>query len=694
MSDSHESGIPHRSGACFCQLGKVRGESGVIEATEQTQEFDNVVGNAPRAAGHKIYTIAYNDATDSEGGRMEHTIDGINDNVTQLGCLITAWGNYPTKTSDFDTTPEFIIKIKRNIKEDDEDKLFPRMTITMRPLYCDLEYQYVGNANSSGQGEVGYEAGEDNAQDDSFAVAWWSSDQAMPKLVGDGWFTAPDENGNRGLAENTAAIEQYNDNWYRFLTYCVDEKKLFPLVYLEERHYWRNKDRPSESETPFETLKNWEIEPTIYPNSISDSSYNFLRNESYDCRYRYPLDYFQKHGELTMTYEDEYNPKFFIKYEKATGSYNQDILEATTLGNWQHTKFVFDPLNPIIAGKTNPEFEPNEYLPNISTNSDEGIAPIIKRWYWDGTSPPATGLGLQNIFGSTDFKLIKDIRKRYCFSFKATGGYQWSPDLEVFDHYNCASSGNVLTFWGSYIDQNNDVQFIDLAYPVTYSCTDRSVTEIGGFLSKSWNHTSDAYFNCISTWALEINCKVEDWNFVEEVTTDQYTGAKKKVKRGATISGYVRLAYMAIAPAVSNVTRIIYEDQLEDEDGNPYGEKFLVAYWSDNYRFYSDWEVTYIAGGNNSFLNCFFSPSVVFRTERRQIDVDDAGTPIYDSTRRDAGYIPWSITLTEEHAKGKPVKFDEIEVSPYWDRDTGFDSWDDRMMVYITDFVVTNISPP
>ena len=696
MAESHESGIPHRSGACFCLLGKTRGEMGVVEATEETEEFDNIVGNAPRAAGHRIYTVAYNDATDSEGGRMKHTIDGINDNVNQLGCLITAWGNYPTKTSDFDITPEFIIKIKRNIDVDDEDKLFPRMTITMRPLYCDLEYNYVGNANVSGQGEVGYES--EDVQDDSFAVAWWSSDQAMPRLEGEGgWLTAPDENGNRGMVENEAAITQYNENWRRFLTYCVDEKKLFPLVYLEERHYWRNKDRPSEAETPFETLKDWEIEPTIYPNSISDSEpYNFIRNESYDCRHRYPLDYFQKHGELLMSYTEYDKPKFFIPYDAVKGSYNQDVIYPITLGTWEHTKFVFDPINPIIAGKTNPEFEPNKYLPMLSTNSDEGIAPIIKRWYWDGTSPPSTGLGLQHIFGSESFKLIKDIRKRYCFSFKAKGGYVgWSPELYVFDHFNCASNGNLLTYWAGYETQSGEIAYVEVAYPVTYSITSQSAKEVGGFLEKSWNFVQDSYFNCISTWALEINCKVEDWNFVEEVKIDQYTGAKKKVKRGATISGYISLAYMAIYPAVSNVTRIIYEDQLEDENGEPYGEKFLVAYWSDNYRFYSSWDTKYLGwDASNTYLNCFFSPSVVYRTERKQIDVDDAGTPIYDSTRRDAGKIPWSITLTEEHAKGKPVKFDEIEVSPYYDKETGTNHWDDRTMVYITDFVVTNISPP
>ena len=614
---------------------------GIVKADEDTVEFDNITGNAPRDPKHRVYTVTYNDTTDSEGGRLKYQKDGINDGVTELGCAIVAWGSYPS-------TPEnLLIKIKRNIEETDEDLLFPKITITMRPLYCDLDYAYIGNANKSGEGEVGYES--QNTDDDLYSVAYWEGSE----IPAPNWY-----DGTLDL-DNSANYEAYRANEYAFAQYAIDEIGVFPLLEFSERHYWKNKDRPSSSHTPWEPQEDWDIEPTIYPHIETEGSYDFVRNESYDCRYRYPRNYFEKYGNLRMEVGDTYGePEFFIAYEGVLDPDDEDgetyVLFPVSLGTWKYTHAQQDPDNPIVITKTNPLFEPSK-LGNTFL-SDEGIAPIVKGWYWDGSSPPQTNKGMYSLVASENYKVTKDIRKRYCYSFRLKGAF--APALKVFDHLNANTGGNVLGEWRQNVD-GGQVSNYKYAEGASYYLNAGKAVELG-YLAGSFDRSDDTYYNCDAVWAMEVNCKVEDWNFKDEETTDQYTGQKKTVKKGATISGYISLAQVEMSLSVAQ--QGLYSSATADYD-------------------------------TFSGINSWISPSVVFRAKRRQIDVDEQGTPIYEVVRMSAGQIEWSITLTEQHAKGKPVKFKDIYLVPP-EAEAGLPNTGNGTMLYITDFVVTSVTPP
>lgn len=638
MSRHHESGIPHRLGACFCETGKSREEMGIDEATETTSDWDNIVGNAPRDPKHTIYAVSYFDQTDSEGGRLGYTEDGINDGATTLGCAIVAWGSYPTKSGDFDTNPELIVKIKRDIDEMSDENLFPKITLTLRPFRNTLDYQYTGNANDSGEGEIGYES--EDLEKDLYKIAYWDSGNPIPQ---------PSDYDDLFYSAGT---EQYQTNQNEFVSYCVDHfgGKFFPALTLQETHYWKSRDRPSESETPWEPLKEWDIEPRLYPRLPSEPEYNFLRNESYDFRYRYPSDYFTKYGILSMQYAwmEEY-PKFYIAYNGIPYPYDNDywLLYPVSLGEWKYDLLQQDPNNPISIQNSNPEFEPND----DQYASDEGIAPIIKGWYWNGTTPPATNRGMYSVVASENYKTVKRIRKRYAYSFRAEG-MPWNPDIQVFDHYNANDGGNVTVFWNDFNPENS----YWTAIPATYRCHPQSVLN-AGLLVESWGNQK-TWFNCDATWALEVDCKIEDWNFREEITTDPLTGQPKKTLVGATIKGYIRFGVMPLEMGYSKVGLM--------------SSAFTTLY-------------TGFEG-----INSWISPSVVYRTKRRTYGFDENGKQLWESVRLDGGTVEWSITLTAEHAKGKPVKIREIDIAPNGNRGR----MESMTLCYIADFVVTQVIPP
>lgn len=639
MARHHESGIPHRLGACFCEIGKSRQELGIDDATETTSEWDNIVGNAPRDPKHTIYAVSYFDQTDSENGKLGYSADGINDDATTLGCAIVPWGSYPTKTGVDDPNPELIVKIKRDITETDSDVLFPKITLTLRPYYNRLDYQYTGNANFSGEGEIGFESLDTTR--DLYAIAYWNSGNAIPK---------PTDWNDYSFR---AGSEQYNANQQAFVEYCVDhgdEDRFFKPLTLQEIHYWKSKDKPSETPNPWEPLKDWDIEPNLYPRLPSEPEYNFLRNESYDFRYRYPSDYFTKYGSLNMSYDQYDSPQFFIAYSEIPDPNHNDysLLYGVSLGTWTWALHQQDPNNPINIQSSNPEFEPNDdqYF------SDEGIAPIIKGWYWDSPTPPATNNGLYSLVASQNYKTVKKIRKRYAYSFRAEGYGSWVPSLYVFDHYNANTDGNVLVFWN---DFNIENQYWS-AFPATYECNPQKVVN-AGYLASSWGN-QDNWFNCDSVWALEVNCKLEDWNFKEQVTTDQISGKPKTVYAGVTIKGYIRLGVMILEPSYSKVG-------------------LMSGVFTDYYTGFEG-------------INSWISPSVVFRTKRRTYGFDENGRQLWESIRLDGGTIEWSITLTAEHAKGKPVKIKELDIAPNGD----FSRLDKNTLCYISDFVVTEVIPP
>lgn len=628
MTERHESGIPHRVAAIFCELGKSREELGIDEATETTQEWDNIVGNAPRDPKNSIYTVTYNDNT------MGVPNDGINDDATRLGASITAFGSYPAKEDNPFGDPVLAVKIKGDL-----DREFPKITITLRPLCNELQYQYTGNANKSGEGEVGYETPNgDPMGDDLYKIAYYDSGQST----------------GLGFDFDNGIFEE---NLAEFTREIIDPQmnsQYFPTLTLEETHYWKLSDKPAEEPTPWEGLNQWDIEPSIYPRLPSEEPYNFLRNETYDFRYRYPSEYLAgKCGALEM------NDGYFIKYqgfeippENAPNGVEGLMIPDSVLGTWTHTKINPAQNIPPITASSNPFFEPSEY----SYASDSGIAPIIKGWFWDSTTPPTQNRGLYAVVASQNFKTFKKIRKRYAYSFRAS--YEEQPRISVIDHYNWDSSGNQI--WSVVYDDFGETEGGNIigyfTRPVIYEMPHGRFPQGQQAFGNQKN-----FFNCTAFWALEVTAKLEEWN--SKKVTNQQTGKTSIV--GAKIRGYIKLATML----------------LEKQGSSASGSAYYYSFFNTpkyGYFYYTP---------DTSFI----SPSVVFRCKRRTIGFDDQGRQIWDEYRFDAGEIPWEVTLTEANAKGKPIKVKDIRIAPY-----GVSGWrgEDNTLCYIHDFVVTQVIPP
>jgi hypothetical protein len=159
---------------------------------------------------------------------------------------------------------------------------------------------------------------------------------------------------------------------------------------------------------------------------------------------------------------------------------------------------------------------------------------------------------------------------------------------------------------------------------------------------------------------MEITAELADWNSKTEYTADQYTGAVKKKVTGVKIKGYIQLGKMILerSSAKAGLYSLLGEG-VGDYSYTPYGANFI-------------------------------SPSVVFRTKRRTIGFDEQGRQLWDSLRLDAGQIEWEVELSEANAKNKPVSFKDVKLV-----DGGVDGrWEPNTIIYISDFVVTDVIMP
>jgi hypothetical protein len=623
-------------GACGCEVGRGRQDEGNEEPDEQTSEFDNVVGNRARDPKHNLFTVTYSDSEDSENGKKNFRLDGFDDDATELACAITPWAGYDNLTED----PQLIFKTKGDINGD-EDDIFPKITITLRPLMSVLDYTYTGNANKSGEGEIGFES-EDRG-DDLYRVAYWDSGVPIPN-----GFTDPE--GNQDV---------YVANFDRFAQYCLDDSDhpdgLFRRLTHYEENYWRSRDRPSTAPNPHSSQLPYEIEPTIYPRHPQNEAYNFLRNEAYDFRYRFPEGYFGKYGVIGQTQEnaDSGEPHFYIHYNAITlDDGSQQFLEVKLM-DWGWTPYV-NPPQGEEGHKTsweNPEFEPN----GNAQQSDEGIAPIIKGWYWDSTTPPTKNKGMFAIVGSDNFKTVKLIRKRYPYSFRAR--YEEQMEIRTVDHYDWDGDGNTFVYTENGGNPQDGLAYLN-RIPASYS-SNRIFT--GQFGNKFGNKENT--FACDTYWRLEVDAELADWNSREETVIDPITGQPKKKITGAKIKGYIRLGSMQLERSYSQ-QGLYSTSNYFPPFGGFFGLSFQIPF-------------------------NFISPSVVFRTKRRTIGFDDSGKQLWESIRYDAGTIEWEVTLTEENAKGKPIKVKDIKLSP-----NGIESWEENSLVFINDFVVTSVELP
>lgn len=592
-------GIPHRVGACACEVGKAREDSGVVEMTETSTSWTNCVANQTRPPGHSIVSVSYTDPKPN---------DGINDGVTALATSITCWGAYDLAPSD----PQLIIKTKGDVAAGVGGS-FPSIQITLRPLKTALNYEYAGNLNASGQGELGYQSA--NAADDLISVNYWEGKDAIPLTFVD------------GVLDPNPMISAYVDNQADFSYYITDVMQGGAMVTLNETHYFKSADRPSTEPTPWQPLTGLELDPSFHPRLPSMDAYDFIRNESYDFRYRYPTDYLTKYGTLRM-------PTGYLVRLPAVPEANFDEIPQ---GSW--TWQTFSQQDPSFQPPLNPLFEPDGN--DMFINADwirEGVAPVVKGWYWDSSTPPTNGL--KGLFQSTSFKMLKEVRKRYPFSFLAKQSRL--ERYEVIDHRD----GNQMLY--------EDVQAPGNSY------LRRSPAFYGHSITK------ENTFEAIAWWRMEVTADLCDWNSKTTVTIDAQTQQQTTTVAGATIKGYVRLAMKALQPS--------------------YAEQGLYSNAFTDFGFPQFWD-----------RFCGIAPSFVFRcvpeTYFDQDFIERFYIPEYD-----AGTIPFEVTLTEENATGQPKAFLDFPITSQAELPGQLPgapgSVPENSIVYVKDFVVTEVILP
>jgi hypothetical protein len=622
-------GIPHRVGACFCEVGKGRSDPDVEQATELTDDWEDIVANKPIEPGHKIITLDYEDKV---------TEDGKNDGVTSLVASLKCWSNYSNLQTEPDpedpekpVDPKLIVKAKGDVAAGEAGS-FPSIQITLRPLKTELNYSYTGNANASGEGEIGFESQDPTA--DALALNYWQGG-----AIGHTFFTDEENyNGinsyvtNTGFDENQAAFEAY-----------IAELHPLPVTYTKTTFY-REEDRPAEDQTPFEPLTGLEIDPTFLPRLPSSEAYDFSRNESFDYRYRFPANYFQKYGTLSMPIG------FPIGYPNLTDDKGNPVINnrGSTPGSWVWTLHQPNQSSPLPL---NPLFEPDpskDYLPfPFTVRIDEGVAPVIKGWYWDSNTPPSTSNGYGGIFQSTAFKMTKEIRKRYPYSFLAK--QTRTESLRVYDH----TPGNQICFgqWeyeGG--DYTNPTQFFGFAAaPASY--TSELFNKQSSFEAQAW-------------WRMEVTADLCEWNSKKTPGIDPVTGLPKVNIAGATIKGVIKLGIKRLFPSVSAYG--LYSKQ----GANSFDE-------------------------SKNFVGV--TPSFVFKCQA-ELYFDEYFNYKYQVLEYDGGEIPWQVTLDEDNAKGEPIKFldfpitSEAELPGQQPGDPG--SVPENSLVFIKDFIVTEVILP
>jgi hypothetical protein len=599
-------GIPHRVGACACQIGKGREEPGIVEATESTTNWDNVVANKPLDPGHSITAVAY---TDTKPG------DGENDGVTSLATHIRCWTSYPEETG---TDPKLIIKTKGDVAAG-ESGSFPSITITLRPLKTVLAYSYTGNANASGQGEIGYES-QDPTQDTLDINYYEGAQQITNEFIGSAEY--PIGVVTTGFTENSNSFDAY-------------AAELGQKITLNETHYYKSADRPSTEPTPFQPLSGLEIDPTLHPRLPSLDAYGFKRDEAWDYRHRFPSDYFQKYGALTMPTG---YPILYPLIQIEGGSVGNFV--GHTLGSWVWTKHQPNSASPLPL---NPLFEPDPSKTGFWV--DEGIAPVVKGWYWDSNTPPGqTQIGWGNIFKSTAFKMTKEIRKRYPFSFVAKAIR--IETVKAVDHTPGNQVGGIST---QFIGEAGD--------PVSFFYTEPAV-----YTAQLISSTFQNIFQAQAWWRMEVDAELCGWNSKKTVSEDAETGLPVVSIVGAKIKGVIKLGLKKLTPS------------------------------SAQYGLYST-QALNPGTSTNSYYNAFsgITPSFVFRCRvARGAD--------YEVLEFDGGEIPWEVTLDEDNAKGHPIKFLDFpitsEVETPEDPSPTPGTVPDNTLVYIKDFIVTEVILP
>lgn len=464
------NGIPLRISACNCLLGMTRDMEDFVEATETTTNWDGIVGASLRDPTHIVVGVNYVDSRDGTAN------DGFNDDAKALCTILQPYGNYPASIPVGSSPDNLIVMARGKIKWKDGKPVFPAITIKLRPYKCVLDYTYLGNTNASGEGEVGYE-GKDKTPptggSEDIMDIWQFEGEVPPNYFTDyeGHYAAIQRNQEK-------AQQQYGER--------------FAMLTLNETHYFENKDRPSDEKTPWEALPAYVPNPTLYPRANTGEAYDFKRNESWDCRYRFPTWWFDKNKNVIVWCEGSPIELPAISFD---GFEQFPAVEAT---EWQYTSVKTENVNQT----DNPFFDPD------SAQNYEGIAPVIKGFYVEGELPSQTGW--KALAGSNSLKWYKEIRKRYSFSFNVespSNPYMYIPD-------NTVGAQGVY-----YHDYNSNYYDYISRYQLAYTVRPLHEEYVDGTQK----------FKCDTWWRMEVSAPLAEWNW------------DKEEKAGTTIAGWILL---------------------------------------------------------------------------------------------------------------------------------------------------------
>jgi hypothetical protein len=480
------NGIPLRTVACNCLLGQTRDIEDFVEPDEQFTNWEGIVGASLRDPQHTVIGVKYVDKTNGTAN------DGFNDDAKALCTVLAPFQNYPSSVSGA-SKPDLIIKARGKIKWKDGDPVFPAIKIQLRPYKCVLDYTYQGNLNKSGQGEVGYETKAEEAgaspADDIWEI-WRFEGEVPPNFFSD-------------YEGHYAAIKRNQERAE------IEFQEVGKMLTLNETHYFKNSDRPPDEETPWEAVPDWCPNPTLYPRANTGEPYDLKRNESWDCRYRFPDWWFDANKNVTIFAQ----------------GHPLDLPEISFDGFQQ---FPFVPAEewqskPVPTANTtihdNPFFDPK-----TTNHNYDGVAPVIKGFYVDGEFPKAGGW--KALANSTAIKGYKYIRKRYSFSFSLEGKNPLS-QINVPD--NTVGAQGVGDYYNNYYQYQR--------YPLTY--TVQRMEEL---------RNQSQIFDCECWWRMEISAPLAEWNY------------DKKNKKGTTISGWILLnKRFCDAPSPENGNKLPYQ---------------------------------------------------------------------------------------------------------------------------------------
>ena len=238
---------------------------------------------------------------------------------------------------------------------------------------------------------------------------------------------------------------------------------------------------------------------------------------------------------------------------------------------------------------------------------------------------------------SNSFKMLKQVRKRYSFSFLAKDNR--TEIYSVVDH-----------------KEGNQMLTENIQSPAT-GYTDRSPA----IYTQSVENEST--FEAIAWWRMEITANLCGWNSKKTVNPNPAPGQPEITIEGATIKGVIKLKMKALQPSIT--------------EWGLYSNVTILSEFS-----------TPLQG---------VTPSFVFRCVAEEY-FDEDFIQRYVITDYDAGEIPWEVTLDETNSTGQPKGFLDIPLTSGAElpgsAPGGDGSVPENSVVYVSTFTVTEVILP